>query len=428
MTVDAFPHQHAHHGEHARSRKVSRASLTAMAINAVLALIQIVVGLFAGAFSLIADAFHTMADLATDGMVAWASRRAGAPPDADHPYGHGRLETLASFALGLVLIGVGAGFVLVAANKLQHPEALTTVAWPALGVAGVVLLSKEGLYHWLRWRGRTLDAPVLLAAAWHARSDALSSLVVAIGVGGSLLGITTLEPIAAAIVGALIVAMGARFAWRAIAEFIDTGLPPAQVHRIETLIRQVPGVEDVHQLRTRRMGHQVLVDAHVQVAPRLSVSEGHRISDAVMHALRTAIPEIADITLHVDHEPDLGAPQTLLPGRDALLPALRDALRCPSLAHEHLILHYHDSRISIDLLCLDPARCPSRRPLAQALELLQPAFPQVRALRLFHLDEEAQLPAVAAQTAECDASRNHKTTDEIAGMSPTASGGNLSES
>jgi len=335
-----------------------------MAINALLSLIQIVVGLMANAFSLVADAMHTLADLTTDALVAWASRRAGAPPDTNHPYGHGRLETLASLALGLVLTGVGIGFVWAAALRLQQSDALPPITLPALIVALTVLAVKEGLYHWLKAQSKALAAPVLEAAAWHARSDAASSLVVAVGIGASLAGYPVLEPLAAAIVGFLILSMGVRFAYRAVSELIDTGLPAEQVSALEAAILATPGALAVHELRTRQMGHQWLVDAHVQVVPRVSVSEGHRIADQVMHQLKTRFPQIAQVTIHIDHELDQKPVAPVNPpvvDRDALLSEIRQRLGYPTFPSEWLQIHYLDGRCEIDLML--PSHLPA--PLAK---------------------------------------------------------------
>ena len=380
-----------------RSREIARASLLAMAANALLALLQIIVGLLANAFSLVADAMHTLADLATDGLIAWASRRAGAPPDEDHPYGHGRLETVASLALGVVLVAVGSGFVWAAAERLTASANLQPVAYPALIVALLVLAAKELLYHWLKRTGTRLTAPVLVAAAWHARSDAASSLVVAIGVTASLLGFPALEPIAAAIVGFLIASMGIRFAYRALAELVDTGLDPETVAAISDAIRTTPGVVDLHELRTRRMGHQVLIDAHVQVAPRLTVSEGHRIADQVITRLKgefAARHQIAvgDVTIHIDHEPDQApnAPaHRPVADRAEILTAVRDALAYPTFPSEWLQIHYLDGQCELDLHF--PAAVPEAlRPLLEdpaarhrVTQTLRARLPCIKTVRWF---------------------------------------------
>lgn len=330
-----------------RGNAIARASLTAMAVNALLALLQILIGLSAHAFSLVADAIHTLADLATDAMVSWAGRSAGAPPDEDHPYGHGRFETFASLVLGLVLLGVGCGFLWAAGMRLQTLEHAPPIEPAALVMAVTTLLAKEGMYHWLRRRGRALKAQVLEAAAWHARSDAASSLVVAIGIGGSLAGYRFLEPLGAALVGFMIASMGVRFAYRAVRELVDTGLEPEEVARIADAIRTTPGVEDLHQIRTRRMADRILVDAHIQVAPRLSVSEGHRVADTVLARLKERFPHLDDALIHVDHENDTTRPPgqlQALTDRTELEQELRTLPAFAAASSDWIILHYLGGR------------------------------------------------------------------------------------
>lgn len=354
-----------------------------MAINATLALMQIIIGLLANAFSLVADAMHTLADLATDAMVSWAGRSAGAPPDENHPYGHARFETFAGLVLGLVLLGVGCGFLWVAGMKLQTLEHAPPIEIPALVMAVITLLAKEGMYHWLRRRGRALKAQVLEAAAWHARSDAASSLVVAIGIGGSLLGYRFLEPLAAALVGFMIASMGVRFAYRAVRELVDTGLEPEEVARIADAIRTTPGVEDLHQIRTRRMADRILVDAHIQVAPRLSVSEGHRVADTVFSQIKTRFPNLDDALIHVDHENDASRPPAQLQAltdRTELVQELRTLPSFSAASLDWIVLHYLGGRTYLDLLV------PAEYASSLLSEDCAALFSQLETLRLHHPD------------------------------------------
>ncbi|MBP6999466.1 MAG: cation transporter [Tepidiphilus sp.] len=374
----------------ARGNAIARTSLAAMAVNATLALLQIVIGLLANAFSLVADAMHTLADLSTDAMVSWAGRSAGAPPDAEHPYGHGRFETLASFILGLVLLGVGCGFLWAAGMKLQTLEHAPPIEIPALVMAVITLLAKEGMFHWLYRRGRALKAKVLEAAAWHARSDAASSLVVAIGIGGSLAGYRFLEPLAAALVGFMIASMGVRFAYRAVRELVDTGLEPEEVARLTETIRTTPGVEDLHQIRTRRMADRILVDAHIQVAPRLSVSEGHRVADTVFARLKARFPNLDDALIHVDHENDTTRPPGQLQALTDRTEVVQDLRALPAFAAaspDWIVLHYLGGRTYLDLL-VPAEHAPSllaadRAALFSQLDALRQRHPDLASLRLF---------------------------------------------
>ena len=350
--------------ESSRAQAVRRITLFSLATNFVLSLAQIAVGIFAHAFSLIADASHTLADIVADLVVLFAAARAARPADPDHPYGHGRIETAASLFLGALLVVVGAGFLWAAGERLQMPaDQLPTLHPGALFMALCTLLAKEALFRFGMRAGKRLDAPVLIANAWHARSDAASSLVVAIGIGGSLLGAPFLEPLGAALVGFLILIMGLKIGRRALGELIDTGLPPGELARIEATVRAVPGVLDMHELRTRRMSSHVLCDLHVLVAPRLSVTEGHAIADAVWASIHRAHPHIDEVLVHIDTENDLDqrtpAPHPP-PARGEFLAASRrawgedNALSHWLAAHpEQLQLHYRER--ALEALILLPA-------------------------------------------------------------------------
>jgi hypothetical protein len=149
-----------------------------------------------------------------------------------------------------------------------------------------------------------LNSELLRSNAWHSRSDALSSVVVVLGVAGSIVGYVYLDAVAALFVAAMILWVGGKMSWRGIQELIDTGVHPGEVREIQQSVHDVPGVRDVHDLRTRRMGNEIYLDGHVLVDPKVSVSEGHRIGEAVRHRLRQDFPNITDITIHIDAEDD----------------------------------------------------------------------------------------------------------------------------
>ncbi len=353
--------------ELARSRGIQRATLVAILTNSLLTIGQVVIGLFAGAFSLVADAAHTLSDLITDLLVLLAGRRSADPADTNHPYGHGRIETVTTLVLGAVLGAVGVGFLWSSGIRLQDIGALPQLHPAALVMALLTLAAKEGLFRYTLAAARRLNAPMLEANAWHARSDAASSLVVAAGIGGSLAGYPFLEPLAAAVVGFLILHMGIRLAWKSVRELIDTGLPEEELERLRTTIRETPGVIDLHDMRTRRMADRVLCDAHVQVDPRLTVSEGHRVSDAVYLRVRAAHPEVRDVLVHIDPEDD-GELQVVPPGplpeRSEILARMR-ALLGPYFAEPRRVqIHYLGQRVEVEIIL------PSA-PAAEALEALR---------------------------------------------------------
>ena len=337
----------------ARKRDIQRTTLVAVATNSVLTVAQLVIGLFANAFSLVADAAHTLSDLVTDLLVLLAARHGADPADINHPYGHGRIETATTMLLGAVLAAVGVGFLWNSGLRLQNMNALPDLHPVALGMALLTLIAKEGLFRFTLAAARRLNAPLLEANAWHARSDAASSLVVAVGIGGSLAGYPFLEPLAAAVVGFLILHMGLRLSWTAIRELIDTGLSEQELEHIRETIEQTPGVIGLHEIRTRRMAGRVLCDAHVQVAPRLTVSEGHRVSDSVYLRVRSAHPEVKDVLVHIDPEDDdnlHAMPPGPLPERADVIATIATLLGPDVAVPKRVQIHYLGGRVDVDVL------------------------------------------------------------------------------
>lgn len=381
------PQAAATEDDRTRGRGIERATFTAIATNAVLALGQLIIGLFANAFSLVADAVHSLSDLSTDLLVLLAGRRGASPADRDHPYGHGRIETIAALLLGLVLVAVGLGFLWGSGVRLQSMDHVPDLHPAALYMALLTLVAKEALFRYTLAAARRLKAPLLEANAWHARSDAASSLIVAVGIGGSLAGYPFLEPLAAALVGFLILSMGLRVAWRAGRELIDTGLGEAQLARLRETIRGTPGVIDLHDLRTRRMADRVLCDTHIQVDARITVSEGHYISDAVYKRVREAHPDVRDVLVHIDTEHDGAprkAPPPALPGRAEVVRAVRSLLGDDAPAPLRVQVHYLGGGIEVEAIFprsewtrIDPET------LARRVAALRNRAPEYRAITFF---------------------------------------------
>ena len=370
----------------ARSRGIQRATLVAILTNTALTIGQVVIGLFAGAFSLVADAAHTLSDLVTDLLVLLAGRHSADPADTNHPYGHGRIETVTTLVLGAVLGAVGVGFLWSSGIRLQEIEALPVLHPAALVMALLTLAAKEGLFRYTLATARRLNAPMLEANAWHARSDAASSLVVAAGIGGSLAGYPFLEPLAAAVVGFLILHMGIRLAWKSIRELIDTGLPEEELERLRQTIRETPGVIGLHDMRTRRMADRVLCDAHVQVDPRLTVSEGHRVSDSVYLRVRAAHPEVRDVLVHIDPEDD-GELQVVPPGplpeRGEILARVRELLGPGSVEPRRVQIHYLGQRVEVEIILPATPDEAALEALRSRRKTLLAEHPHYRNIRVF---------------------------------------------
>lgn len=368
-----------------RAAEAQKATWVSVVVNLLLTLAQLIVGWLAHSQSLIAHGLHSFSDLLSDFLVIWASRQSALPADRAHPYGHGRVETAATLALGVSLILIGAGILWDSGLRLQHSEALPGIEMMAFWIAVITVVAKEGLYRYLIRVAEKQRSQLLTANALHTRADAASALVVVIGIGGALLGWGFLDLLAAALMGFMILRMGAELAWGAIKELIDTGLEETQVEAIRATLCATPGVLGLHELRTRRMAHQVLVDAHVQVNPRISVSEGHRIAESARARVLREHAEVLDVLVHIDPEddmdPDLVAQK--LPGREVLLPLLDplfDGLPLP----ERIVLHYLSGRIEVDLYFAQSSFADTdtlRQTEAQLSHRIK-AVPEVSRLRL----------------------------------------------
>ncbi len=288
-----------------RRSMANKSTWVSVAVNTLLTLLQIAAGFFAHSQSLIADGMHSLSDLVCDFLVLVASYHSKNPADERHPYGHGRIETAASFVLGAVLAATGGAIMGAAAIKLQNIEQMPLVAPLALWVALIALVAKESLFRYMLHVGERLRSPMLIANAWHARSDAASSLVVAVGIGANLAGFVYADSVAAIVVGFMIVRMGIVFAWDAFQELIDAGLSLEEVESIRQTVTDTSGVVNLHELRTRRMAHRALVDAHILVDSRISVSEGHNIAERARMRVLQSHPTVSDVLVHVDSEDDV---------------------------------------------------------------------------------------------------------------------------
>ncbi len=290
----------------ARSKAASRSTWVSVVVNVVLSITQIVVGVLAKSQGLIADGLHSMSDLVADFVVLFANRHSQKDADAEHPYGHQRFETAASLVLGLLLLGVGIGLLWSAVGKLEAPETIAQVHASALWVVGVALVAKELLFRYMLKAAERVKSSMLVANAWHARSDAASSFVVGLGIVGNLAGYPMLDPIAALVVGLMVGKMGWRFSWDALHDLVDRAVDEEELQAISQTLLQTPGVSGVHDVRTRKMGDMIVVDAHLEVDAMLTVEAGHNI--AVEARQRVLMRHrVLNVMTHVDpwHRPDL---------------------------------------------------------------------------------------------------------------------------
>jgi cation diffusion facilitator family transporter len=336
----------AHPVRFAAARKSTWVSIF---INLMLTVLQMLGGFFGKSQSLMADGMHSLADLLSDVLVLFANRHGNKHADADHPYGHARIETAASLILGTSLAALGIGLLVAAGARLQHPEQVQAVHPLALWVAIVALAAKEGMFRYMLAVAQRVRSQMLVANAWHARSDAASSLVVIVGIVGNLLGYTFLDLIAAAVVGVMIAYMGIQFARDAMLELVDTGLDQEEVRAIRNTLKAVPGVIGLHELRTRKMADNALVDAHIIVEPKISVSEGHYIAEAARIAVLKS-HQVMDVMVHIDSEDDAQTKANVhLPQRHLLLAQLADRMGITLPPDTRVVLHYLGGKIEAEL-------------------------------------------------------------------------------
>jgi divalent metal cation (Fe/Co/Zn/Cd) transporter len=291
--------EHSSHTPAERARAASRTTWVSVVVNVVLSTTQIVVGVLAKSQGLVADGIHSLSDLVADFVVLLAGHHSQKDADIDHPYGHQRFENAASLALGLLLLIVGAGMVWSAVGKLEAPANIPTAHPVALWVALAALVAKELLFRYMLKVAKLVKSSMLVANAWHARSDAASSLVVGLGLIGNLMGYPLLDPVAALIVGLMVGKMGWSFGWDALHDLMDRAVNEEEVDAIRATLGETPGVAGVHDVRTRKMGDMVVVDAHIEVDANLTVEQGHNIAVAARAAVMRR-HRVLNLMTHVD--------------------------------------------------------------------------------------------------------------------------------
>lgn len=336
-----------HHSQ--RFHDTRKSTLVSVWVNVLLTISQISVGFFGRSQALMADGLHSLSDLISDFLVLWANRHSHRDADESHPYGHARIETAATLVLGVMLVALGLGLLWGAGVKLQDPDTHHRVHIATLYIGLVTLVAKETLFRYMMAIAKRLRSQMLIANAWHTRSDAASSLVVVVGIAGNLMGYTFLDLVAALLVGFMIVHMGWKMAFGALADLVDTALDEEAVAEIRTTLTTTPGVFGLHELRTRKMGDQALVDAHILVDPRISVSEGHHIAEAARRRVLEK-HDVLDVMVHIDPEDDaLAKPSAHLPGRTELIEHLKAQLPGRLPQPERIVLHYLNGMVEAEL-------------------------------------------------------------------------------
>ncbi|UQB42318.1 cation transporter [Thiomicrospira microaerophila] len=329
-----------------RAQQAKKVTFLAIWVDGAIGLVKVITGLLVNSAALIADGIHSLSDLLTNFFVLAANHYGNQGPDSDHPYGHGRIETLATLFMGGVLILVALGIVFASAQRFFSGTSIPEPGIWAITIALISLLLKEVLFHITMRVARRIHSKLLEANAWHSRSDSLSTLVVLIALIGAEFGYGWLDTVAAVIVGLMVGKIGLNLILDSSKELVDTALPEKTQKAMCQLARAVPGVLGVHDLRTRQSAGRTMVDFHLVVSPRISISEGHEIGNEVSRRLRKQFSKITDLTFHIDPEDDEGrgdpSLQPGLPLRPKIEALLKERWQALSLWNDiqDIDLHY----------------------------------------------------------------------------------------
>ena len=269
--------------------------------NLILAIAKGFIGTIAHSSALIADAGHSVSDLLSDSIILWAVHMSGVPKDKNHPYGHGKFETVGTFIVAIFLLLTGVGVAWHVLNKIDTPEVPGTAA---LWMAGIAICFKEALFHVTRMVGRRSGSRVLLANAWHHRSDAISSVAALVGIGGAQWGIPLMDPIAGVLVAGLIIKTGIDIGYESIRELTDETVEEEVISELGHILAEIDGVDHFHEMRARRMGPQLLVDLHIEVDSMMSISAAHQVAERVRLRILDELPAVNEVLVHVDAEDD----------------------------------------------------------------------------------------------------------------------------
>ena len=289
-----------------REDEIARVTLVGSIVNLLLVCLKAVAGLAGHSAAMISDAVHSLSDFVTDIVVLVFVRVSGRPKDEDHDFGHGKYETIATFFIGIALAAAAVGIVVSGAQKLaawlQGAE-LQTPGMLALWAALISIVVKELLYQYTRIKGRHLDSPALVANAWHHRSDALSSIGAAIGIGGAILlgkRWAVLDPLASIVVGAMLVKVAWDLLGPSFRELTDSSLPQSTETEMLEIIRGVEGVKDPHNLRTRRIGKLIAAEVHIRLDGAQSLSDAHEKASEVERRFKQHFGPQSHIIVHME--------------------------------------------------------------------------------------------------------------------------------
>ena len=289
-----------------REKEIYKVTLVGSAGNAALLTFKFIAGVMGNSSAMIADAVHSLSDFVTDILVLVFVSISAKPQDTSHDYGHGKFETIASFLIGLALVAAATGIVVTGALKLLAwwgGAELESPGWIALWAAVLSVVIKELLYQYTARRGRKLDSQVMIANAWHHRSDALSSVGAAVGIGLALwLGQhwAVFDPLASVVVGLMLMRVAYKLLKTSIGELTESSLPAETEQEIEQIILSFGDVRQPHNLRTRRIGNRIAIEAHVRMDGRLPLETVHERATTIERKLKERFGNNTHVTLHME--------------------------------------------------------------------------------------------------------------------------------
>ena len=335
-----------------RNKEAQKVTVIGAILDMLLGFAKIIIGTAANSNALIADGIHSFSDLLTDFMVVIIFHFSHDEPDDEHPWGPARFETIGTVFLGCVLIAVAGAMAFESISEFWTSSTIPTPGWPALVVALLSILSKEWIFRYTLAAGKRLKSDLLIANAWHSRTDAFSSIVVLFGILGAMAGFAWLDILAAVIVAAFVGKIGWDLTWNSIKELVDTALPEERVKELQEVVEEVNGIINVHHFKSRNMGSKSLLEMHIQVAPYCSASEGHWIGDAAVIKLLQRFDDIGHVIFHIDTYDDAEESYCrVLPLREEIEAAIAEHLHryAPDIKDYHVTLHYLHDLIEIEL-------------------------------------------------------------------------------
>ena len=289
-----------------REKEIYKVTLVGSAGNVALLTFKFVAAILGHSAAMMADAVHSLSDFVTDIIVILFVRVSAKPQDESHDYGHGKFETMASFFVGLALVAAATGIIVGGAVKFAswlRGEQLPAPGRLALWAALLSIAVKEVLYRYTKRAGKRLDSQAVVANAWHHRSDALSSIGAAIGIGGAILlgdRWTVLDPLASIVVGGMLVKVAVELLRGSMNELTESSLSTDTEREIEEIICSFPDVSEPHNLRTRRIGNRIAIEAHIRMDGTTSLTAAHDRTTAIEHRLKAHFGPQTHVTLHME--------------------------------------------------------------------------------------------------------------------------------